>query len=119
MFQEVSSKEDVISIIDFNLNRIVIQQPMFKVGQFIDEAQKLLTGGRTDQRVVGWLVKGIDCEYLKLSKNKWQTGKVRVKVTLEFCPDESESLEPASPLDDIRSMINDNSEVNAVESTPS
>ena len=36
-----------------------------------------------------WSSAGVDCQILKPSKN-WQKGKVRIKVTLEFCPDEPE-----------------------------
>jgi hypothetical protein len=56
-----------------------------------------------------WSSAGVDCQILKPSKN-WQKGKVRIKVTLEFCPDEpeiEEIKEPESPLDDLRRMIND------------
>ena len=52
---------------------------------------------------------GVYCEILQPGKN-WQKGKVRIKVTLEFCPDEpeiEEIKEPESPLDDLRRMIND------------
>jgi hypothetical protein len=43
-----------------------------------------------------WINNGVDCQILKPSKN-WQKGKLRMKVSLEFCPDE-----PESPLDDYR-----------------
>ncbi len=31
---------------------------------------------------------------------------MKIKVTLEFSPDEPEEIEPESPLDDIRKAIN-------------
>jgi hypothetical protein len=43
-----------------------------------------------------WINNGVDCQILKPSKN-WQKGKLRMKVSLEFCPDK-----PESPLDDYR-----------------
>jgi hypothetical protein len=55
------------------------------------------------------------CEILKIGSKGWQTGQIRIKMSisptgknpdnvyLEFCPDELE--EPESPLDDIRKMI--------------
>lgn len=48
---------------------------------------------------------GIDCEILKVGAKGWQKGKVRLKVTLEFCPDEPEENIAESPLDDIRQTM--------------
>jgi KGK domain len=60
-----------------------------------------------------WFGSGIDCETLKIGGKGWQKGKVKINVTLEFCPDEpeveeipenneSETSQPESPLDDLR-----------------
>jgi len=60
-----------------------------------------------------WFDKGLDCEILKVGAKGWQKGKIRIKVTLEFIPDEPEIeqtpeiTQPESPLDDIRRMINE------------
>jgi hypothetical protein len=56
-----------------------------------------------------WTNNGVKCEVLKPGKN-WQKGKGRIKVSIEFCPDEPEIVEikePESPLDDLRRKIND------------
>ncbi|MGK7920710.1 MAG: KGK domain-containing protein [Trichodesmium sp.] len=68
--------------------------------------------------------KGVDCQVLKYGSKEWQSGKIKVKVTVEFCPDEpqeeieeneaensgnnnSEVLEnEVSPLDDLRQKFN-------------
>ncbi|MBD2387679.1 KGK domain-containing protein [Cylindrospermum sp. FACHB-282] len=56
---------------------------------------------------------GLDCEVLKIASQGWQKGKLRIKVTLEFIPDEpeieqeTEITEPESPLDDLRRMMNE------------
>ena len=57
---------------------------------------------------------GKECQILKEGK-RWQTGKLRVKLTLEFCPDEPEVIEnnayqdvdgiAESPLDEIRQQL--------------
>ncbi|MFB2898020.1 KGK domain-containing protein [Aerosakkonemataceae cyanobacterium BLCC-F50] len=52
---------------------------------------------------------GLDAETLKIGAKGWQKGKIRVRVTLEFEPEEPESNEPESPLDDLRRMMNENS----------
>ncbi|MCU0515595.1 MAG: hypothetical protein MUC60_01795 [Oscillatoria sp. Prado101] len=63
-----------------------------------------------------WFDEGENCEILRVGGKGWQKGKMRIRLTLEFCPDEPavedppasnkpESREPESPLDDIRRMI--------------
>lgn len=56
------------------------------------------------------LVDGLDAETLKIGAKGWQKGKIRVRVTLEFEPEEPEIKEPESPLDDLRRMMNNNSQ---------
>ncbi|HEY9780124.1 MAG TPA: KGK domain-containing protein [Leptolyngbyaceae cyanobacterium] len=59
-----------------------------------------------------WYRQGVDCELLKPGSEGWRKGKIRIKISLEICPDEPEVEEtpeitqPESPLDDIRRMIN-------------
>jgi hypothetical protein len=53
-----------------------------------------------------WINEGLRCEILKLGSNKWKKGKVRIKISLEFCPDEPEISEYESPLDEIRREMN-------------
>jgi hypothetical protein len=61
---------------------------------------------------------GIDCEILRVGANGWKKGKIKLKlnVTIEFCPDEpkveetsenneSETSQPESPLDDLRRQL--------------
>lgn len=48
----------------------------------------------------------LECEILKLGSNNWKKGKVRINISLEFCPDESEIPEYESPLDEIRREMN-------------
>lgn len=66
-----------------------------------------------------WLSEGKDCEILRIGAKCWQKGKIKIKVSIEFCPDEpdaEETLENSqpvinqmeSPLDDIRQMMNGN-----------
>ena len=52
-----------------------------------------------------WFHKGKECEILKLGSTGWQKGKVRLKVIVEFCPDEPELSEPESPLDSLRQKL--------------
>ena len=52
-----------------------------------------------------WFHNGKECEILKLGSTGWQKGKVRLKVIVEFCPDEAELSEPKSQLDDWRQKL--------------
>jgi KGK domain len=62
-----------------------------------------------------WTEKGMDCEILNPNGKGWQKGKARIRIILEFCPDEanegaiaSSKTDPHlldSSLDDIRQEI--------------
>ncbi len=56
-----------------------------------------------------WFKQGVDCRILKAGSNGWQKGKLKLKVTIEFIPDEPEISDYESPLDDIRREIQQNS----------
>jgi len=62
-----------------------------------------------------WFGEGIDCEILRVGANGWKKGKIKLKlnVTIEFCPDEPKVEEtsennqleispPQLPLEDLR-----------------
>jgi hypothetical protein len=94
---------------------------MFKVGKFRDAVEYAFTDKNKvedslyyalqEKRVATsntkeLLGEGVDCEVLRIASKGWQKGKLRIKVSLEFYPDEPEISEPESPLDDLRQMIN-------------
>jgi hypothetical protein len=98
-----------------NINSNTFSQCNFKIGQFPKiVVQKVSIPEETRKKLFG---EGIDCEALRFGAKDWQKGKARIKITVEFCPDEPEVEEspgsnepeisqPESPLDDIRRMIN-------------
>jgi KGK domain len=47
-----------------------------------------------------WTKDGVFCEVLKLGSNQWQKGKIKIRVSVEFYPDEPEAK--PSPLDEFR-----------------
>lgn len=56
-----------------------------------------------------WFGEGIDCEALKLGESQWRKGKIRIRVSVEFCPAElkedavvHEDTASSFPLDEIR-----------------
>lgn len=77
-----------------------------------------LTTDQTRRLYENWFGEGIDCEILKVGAQGWKKGKMKLKlnVTIEFCPDEpdvketpenneSETSKPESPLDDLRRQL--------------
>ena len=58
-----------------------------------------------------WNVHGVEAEILEPKSGDWKKGKVRMRVILEFCPDEPEEVENdikqqnSNSLDDIRQTI--------------
>jgi hypothetical protein len=55
------------------------------------------------------LADGVDSEILRIAANGWKKGKFKIKVVVEFIPDESEIPEYQSPLDEIRREMQQNS----------
>ncbi|MEW6496181.1 MAG: KGK domain-containing protein [Cyanobacteriota bacterium] len=49
---------------------------------------------------------GVDCEVLRIGSKGWEKGKLRIRIQVEFCSDEPDISQPESPLDDLRQMIN-------------
>lgn len=101
---------------------------MFKVGNFIamitsafrSGGIKELTGNLQHQRSNpfndhNFFYTGTPCEILEPDGREWRKGKVRLKITLEFCPDQDEDIHPLnsehgidSDLDEIRQIANGN-----------
>ncbi len=107
---------------------ILIPQPTFKVSELLNAliwrirdhdyiCKNAANERKRDiQEIHDWCNEGMKCEVLTCDGKGWQTGKVR--LTLEFIPDEPEVEEisasnqlslPPSPLDDLRQIMNDNS----------
>lgn len=102
--------EDVVSVYS---DQILVNNRTFMVNEFITAMTALMRekAGVTAER---WFSEGVDCKILKPSSKSWERGKVR--ITLEFCPEELEIAEMSgnggsqvskanSPLDDIRQKM--------------
>jgi hypothetical protein len=48
------------------------------------------------------LTDGVDSEILRIASDGWKKGKLKIKVSVEFIPEEPEIPEYQSPLDEIR-----------------
>ncbi|MEQ9480752.1 KGK domain-containing protein [Coleofasciculus sp. F4-SAH-05] len=119
-------QDEIVSLSEDSLS-ILIAHPTFKVSEFMKAMINLLINNdnvlkysiqkkrRDIEEVNGWWNEGIQGQVLTHEGKGWQNGKVR--LTLEFCPDEAEIEEtsasnepeisqPESPLDDLRQSIN-------------
>jgi hypothetical protein len=104
-------EDEEVLLVEEN-DKTLLPQLMFTPDQLIAHMKFILArhaGNRTNENIGKWLSEGVDCETLKFGEKGWQKGKVRIKVSVEFCPDEPEIEEipqAESPLDDLRQMIN-------------
>jgi hypothetical protein len=117
---------DEVVVVKENYQKILIGQPTFRPRELSQKAIQILsihdefsanTGWNRNQ--LPWVTEGVNAKVLRYGAKTWQEGKVRMRIVVEFCPDEpeveeiavlqeAESLsEPHSPLDEIRRMIDE------------
>ncbi len=117
IFKEDNSNLSVVSFgenITFKISKLLeVAYSIFcnKALALIDEELRKKGTGSLYSLIANWNIGGIDAEILEPNTKDWKKGKIRMRVVLEFCPDESdgEQLEITSnnsPLDDIRQTIN-------------
>jgi len=78
--------------------------PTALASHFYKNVQLSLLGKLTD-----WFTQGVDCRILKAGSDGWKKGKLKIRVVVEFIPDEPEISEYQSPLDEIRREMQQNS----------
>ncbi|MCT7983445.1 hypothetical protein NG796_09070 [Laspinema sp. A4] len=115
---EPVNDEEVVSIPQANQRIPSLNHPMIKFGDLRGALIKVIKGyflsasSDADEKLK-WLGDGVDVEILKYGSPGWKKGKLRIKINLEFCPDEPEhqqtlnqreTREFESPLDEIRRM---------------
>jgi hypothetical protein len=108
--------EEVVSV---DNNDKLLSDSMFTSGQLVSAIKQIARNfpNVNINKIEKWFNEGIKGKTLKFGAKGWQQGKFRIKVTVEFCPDEPEIEEtsasnepeisqPESPLDDLRQRIN-------------
>ena len=117
IFQEDNSKLDIVCFgndITLKISKLLgVANGILrtKALDLIDESLRAQGIGSLLRKNDGWTIKGIDAELLEPNATAWKKGKIRMRVVLEFCPEESdkeqtETISNNSPLDDIRQTIN-------------
>jgi KGK domain len=97
-YKPLENEGHVINITDNDVHRFCVDHHMFKFGHLIEGIKcKLIDTSRSDLHKENkniqqkkWLNDGVEVEVLKVGALGGQKGKLRVKVTVEFCPDEQE-----------------------------
>ena len=91
-----------------NLNKFFIESVL----KDLSEKLKQVGLGTPSQKGVyypTWNGQDVNAEILEPKSGEWKKGKVRMRVVLEFCPDEPEvednSTQNGNSLDDIRQTI--------------
>jgi hypothetical protein len=87
--------DEVVSIESDTLNKLDIAKT-FKVRDLITAIKEYIGADGTPE--ANLYTQGINCEVLKFTAQGWKKGKVR--LALEFCPDE-----PESPLEEISDKL--------------
>ena len=106
---EYLSQCDPKDVISFELENLVsvgrlkhiVNQSFYEY--VLDEIIAILSNHSDLKNTNDWFYEGENCEILKAGSKGWQKGKLKVKVTLEFIPDEPEEIK--SPLDDVRQEL--------------
>lgn len=123
------SDDDVIEFEENNIHRIgkikSLLRPFFEKKEWAEQRLKQYLSGNSlnikeSFKIINsnaqeiecynyWFDQGIECSILQLGSQEWVNGKIKIKVDVEFYPDEpikDSHLEPPSILDDIRQTIN-------------
>lgn len=114
-FKEITELETILNFTENLPNRVVTSNPTTKVQAIInnlicrilDVSRLTELDNRHYKTRKKWIEQGINCERLNPGDPQWKKGKVRIKVTVEFVPDEPESSDYQSPLDEIRQEMQD------------
>lgn len=100
MYKIGKIRESLKTIITNRLHN-AIKQPLQE--QEIKIPEKFYDEGKEVYQY--WFTDGISCEILQIGAKGWKKGKIKIKVSVEFCPDEPEISEPESPLDEMRKAL--------------
>ena len=73
----------------------VYSQSLIGQGHHLYSSCTIVSGGRSDS-YDEWFTSGAECKLLRLGESQWKQGKVRIRVEVEFIPDD-ESTEIDEP----------------------
>ncbi|WP_199330444.1 KGK domain-containing protein [Microcoleus sp. FACHB-68] len=97
-FEQIDEGDHVVSIEEDTQFRIPLESVQV-VSKWLSRLNGFLFRNLIgDER---WINEGMTAKFLKLGSSQWIKGKVRIRVVIEFCPDEPEPS-PPSGLEEFR-----------------
>lgn len=108
-WEQLNTEDDVVYFHKEQFEELHITQILF---QFLNEIESLPLNHASMKKL---LEDGFECDLLRPGK-EWRTGKIKMLVSFEFCPDEPEideqpeneqldTSQERSPLDDLREQL--------------
>ena len=94
---EVLNNDDVVSVSEDT--QMLVSHTTFVVEELARKLRASLGIYHPDHERYHWLGEGVECRLLQAGSNRagWHTGKVRIH--LEFCPDDEPTPEPETILE--------------------
>jgi KGK domain len=88
-FEPLNDQNHVFSILEPEVSLHSRSDKTYTTHDFLGIVATVLKNNLFGASFDLWTKTGVRCNLLKISSNGWTTGKIRVKITLEFAPDES------------------------------
>ncbi|MEG4013120.1 MULTISPECIES: KGK domain-containing protein [unclassified Microcoleus] len=87
-FEPLDSENHVFCVLDPQATLRVRSDKTYTIHDFLETIASFLESNVFGSGFDFWTKTGVRCSFLKVGSNGWVTGKVRVKILLEFAPDE-------------------------------
>lgn len=88
-FKPLNNENHVFSTLEAEANLYDRSDKTYTTHDFLEIVASFLKNNLLRSNFDFWTKTGVRCNLLKIGANGWVTGKIRIKITLEFAPDES------------------------------
>jgi KGK domain len=87
-FEPLNDQNHVFCILDPEAKLPAAGDKTYTTHDFLQTITSFLKSSVFGSSFDFWTKTGVRCSLLKIGASKWVAGKIRVKITLEFVPDE-------------------------------
>jgi KGK domain len=88
-FEPLNDQNHVFSILESEASLHSRSDKTYTTHDFLGIVAAILKNNLFGASFDLWTKTGIRCNLLKIGSDGWITGKIRIKITLEFAPEES------------------------------